>query len=359
MRAIFSRIVLSPWSIPGWIGAFYLILANVVTAQGVISALIDTQKWLRVHPGYIGAFSIVWFTGLATHDKWKAFVPKWMRIPRTPGERLDAIESHLGSHLGTKETFSRLHSTVDELVRKDLPLRLNNAEAKLDTFSQWLGPNPPIAFPQFCGMVDRSIEKSGNINQRLISAESGIQSYQHHIGDLSSDLAQLTHDVGINLDAIRGSLKDLEKESRQLASLLRDSIVPMEDIGSLALECLWSIDFLKDLRERYPLEAATKRPFSMPWWSADRSVRPPEPIVRWALLEKIRLEHCDHVVASLCLSGEDLVPGRIRRYHGWNCQDDMQDVIKELEKQLNLLRQKRNSYAASLAVDLPVSGNKL
>jgi hypothetical protein len=87
------RIILSRWSIPGWIGAAWLMVANIITAQSLFSAAVCIGGWLDKHPRYIGIFCIVWFTGLATHEKWKQHVPTCLRLRPTPHQRLTAIET--------------------------------------------------------------------------------------------------------------------------------------------------------------------------------------------------------------------------------------------------------------------------
>jgi hypothetical protein len=105
---------------PGWIGAMYLILAQIITVQAVMAMGAGFGRWLNAHPVCIGLFSILWFTGLVFRDQWVSRVPVWLRIPKTSGQRIDEVyahvRTHIGAHLGSANTFATLHATVNGLI---------------------------------------------------------------------------------------------------------------------------------------------------------------------------------------------------------------------------------------------------
>ena len=286
---------------PASIGAGLLVwtvLAHASTAQFTgtllrgITYYLDKHAWVGFVTGFgFLVFAIFW-PDIRPHVRG---IIKWI-AERTPEQRLNVVENqirhHVGKHLDTEVTFEKLyveagHSVVPKLseraerteqrlsVLEDLKIdqqikglkqtwsdfvteakrleQLTNArlavlENASKAFESWLGPDPPLTFPQFTGMVDRNIEKSENLNERITASEAMVQAHRHSIGCLSSDITQLRHDIGINLNTMRKAQKDLRLEAYRSAKHLGDSIVPMEDITLLASECWWSIDRLRHIR---------------------------------------------------------------------------------------------------------------
>jgi hypothetical protein len=98
------------WFIWGW-----TMLAHGSTAQFLISLFASLTGWLD-HHAWAGVAMGAVLIGLAmvgpelaTYVSGQSWAAK-LRIPKTPGERLRLLETHVGQHLGTEVTFATLHA---------------------------------------------------------------------------------------------------------------------------------------------------------------------------------------------------------------------------------------------------------
>jgi hypothetical protein len=103
----------------GWFVWCWTMLAHGSTAQfslgaiGSVSRFLDTHAWVGV---VLGALLLVLAIVLPDLKIWigKQSWANTLRLPKTPGERLAILETHVGGYLGTDRTFEALNSDVAE-----------------------------------------------------------------------------------------------------------------------------------------------------------------------------------------------------------------------------------------------------
>jgi hypothetical protein len=108
--------IFSGWAIPGWVPIVGAVLTWGSTVQYAATVFKAAIAFLNSKPGVAIFLGFAWLTLVGTWPKWR---PSWLRIPDSPRQRLNAIESRdlpaLRENIkGLDGTVAHAHSRLKE-----------------------------------------------------------------------------------------------------------------------------------------------------------------------------------------------------------------------------------------------------
>ena len=193
------------FAIFGWFVLVWTLLSHASTAQFVWSIGGQVSKWLDAHAWAGFLFGLLLLTLAVLWPVLRPLVPEWLRIPKTVGERPNAVEGQFEDRvrplelatpmIGSKqrehgESIRTLTSALENRARV-LEVSLQNSEntltASLNALSEQIGQIKRVQDE----LVGSQSDMVGNLTAFMKTSGDGIKTISGNLHDLQEDRIKL------------------------------------------------------------------------------------------------------------------------------------------------------------------------